>query len=331
MKYDVSMILSAPSCRIVVAEDAETSRAVEQAILDQRPEYRTGIHQVFGPKKFGPFTLKNKKALYDILAGTRAAKEMGPHVLRQHIEDMGLLAYEYRIPTVLSPSQKERSSILYEALTGRTRFLLNEVRTNADRPKHIPQPGRYHYPTILSWLRKNYSPCDLIWITDRAWYDLFNDLGESLFPIEFFSFFMVKAGQVIPCDTKTLMDRHYRPKSSPKMILVKKEVEEETPSPSDFSAMQVLRTYDMEDIVMVIAQMVQGEIFTENYFENFRSGDLYFINDFRPLDDLSDLSRNADDPNACTDHIDAATEPRPFLFYLEGRCDIEPEDLIIAY
>lgn len=211
MKINVEALLAARGCRIVFVEDLGTARALEETVLQREPSYRTEIHKVFDSrKKIGPFTVRNKTSVWRILKKTPKAKAEGAAFLMQQMKLVDVYAFERRRPTALVRVQRERCSVLYEALCGRSRFLLTDRIPNPRGEGEIFSPLHHHYVDIARWMagyeefaKKGF---DLIWITGLSRGDLLEAMSEDDVCLPALSFFEVKDGEAVLCDKEKLLE-----------------------------------------------------------------------------------------------------------------------------
>ena len=131
MNYNVSKLFSVSNCRVVFAENMEIAKAVENAVFAEEPKYAAGINPALAAKKkLGPFTLKNKNILWNILSKTKIMDNKGSEYLKNQLKALNLYPYAERIPAELSIGQLQRASILYDALEHKKHFLINDYTAN---------------------------------------------------------------------------------------------------------------------------------------------------------------------------------------------------------
>ena len=231
MNFDVSALFSEKSCRVIFVDKADTSTLVEDAILAAKPEYATQINAAFLPKKVGPFTIKNKKCLWEILMGARASWVNGLEFLLSQTEKIDIRAYEYRSPRALSQNQLMRASILYDILDGKESFIINDcfVRNNGEKLLNREKDS----PCTISKYMKNYeesknAPLNLVWITDMTPSTLFEKLGKDCVTSSFYSFFTVIGERVIKCDKAELIATGDAVLSVPEEYRTDDTIDEET-------------------------------------------------------------------------------------------------------
>ncbi len=190
MSYDISSLFNGNYCRVVFAESKELAKKLSELILQKEPEYALGISPVFASsRKIGPIRIKNKNRLWNILLKTKQGQAEDKAMLLKHMEDMDLRHYDLRFPAALSNGQKLRASLLYEALNGRRKFLVNDYEVYAPSNGYI----------FANWFTQKNS-VDLIWITALNEADIFDKLGENNINSEKFSFFKVTEGKVEQCN-----------------------------------------------------------------------------------------------------------------------------------
>lgn len=146
-KYDVHALFTVSFCHVVFVDEGTTAKNIENSIIECNPAYKYEINEAFHPKKIGPFTVKNKKLLWDILMKTKDVKEKGAEFRREQIKRLNLYDYEARVPAALSNLQRERASVLYDEINHRYEFLINDCDTVLD-VKH--KPNSY---TVASWMK----------------------------------------------------------------------------------------------------------------------------------------------------------------------------------
>ncbi len=208
MNFDVSALFSEKFCRVVFVDNADTSSLVEDAVLAAKPEYKTQTNAAFLPKKVGPFTIKNKKVLWEILMGARASWVNGLEFMLGQMEKMDLKPYEYRSPRALSKLQLMRASILYDILDGKDSFIMNDCYVISNGEKLLNN-GKDAQCTVAKYMKEyeesKKAPCNLVWITDMTPSTLFEKIGESCVTSSFYSFFTVIDGRIAKCDKAELI------------------------------------------------------------------------------------------------------------------------------
>lgn len=208
MKFDVSALFSEKSCRVVFVDNADSSSLLEDAVLAVKPEYRTQTNAAFLPKKVGPFTIKNKKVLWEILMGARASWVNGLEFMIGQMEKMDLKPYEYRSPRALSKLQLMRASVLYDILDGKNSFIMNDCYVISNGEKLLNN-GKDAQCTVAKYMKEyeeaKKAPCNLIWITDMTPSTFFEKMGESDVASSYYSFFTVIGEQVVKCDKEELI------------------------------------------------------------------------------------------------------------------------------
>lgn len=212
MSYDVSTLFSVRNCRVVFGLDSASADKIAAALSEKDPHFQSGINPVLGPKKLGPLTLKNKKKLWDILKKTEVVKKRGVEYLQRQMKRMQIYAYERRIAAVLTEAQSERASVLYDALNGRTDFLINDWDTIFDT-EGLTSNGSI----VADWLcrfkerqRGSYRFFNLIWLTDLKDFEVMKLLGEEGRQSSFYSFFTIKDGALIRCNPEPLLESYQK-------------------------------------------------------------------------------------------------------------------------
>lgn len=203
MSYDVQALFDVSSCRVVLAGDINTAKRLEADIAARKPEYYYEENKVLGPTRIGPITLKNNNTLLDIWMKTKGAKEKGVDFVKKQAAFLDTSNYASRRPRALSTLQRMRTSILYDVLNGRSKFLLSDGDTE------LGPALRVTIHMVASWL-KDYegfgkSGCDLIWVTCMTARELMEKLGEKDARDGFYSFFTVEDQQVVACDKAGLL------------------------------------------------------------------------------------------------------------------------------
>lgn len=205
MSIQIDPLLAAKACCVVFVKDSATARALEEEILQREPDFRTEIHSAFHfQKKIGPFRVKNKDSVWKILSRTPKAKAEGAAYLQQQMRDMDINYIDGRRPATLSHTQRERCSVLYEALCGRNRFLLKEqdLPVKGEDFAH----GYSHFMTVAKWMN-GYgefprSDFDFIWITKMTKEALMEKMSEKEINFSPFSFFEMKGDAVVSINKK---------------------------------------------------------------------------------------------------------------------------------
>ncbi len=208
MNYDVSSLFEVSSCRIVLVKDTQTALDLAKAVTQCNPDYHDRINDVF-TSRVGVFNRKNKKTIWDILKKTKTVKEEGVEFLQQQIERMDIQFYKDRYPGALSRLQKERASVLYDTLCGRTQFLLSDCISNPDSEGYVFIKSNNHYFTIADFLNTYHSPdrrkFDLIWITGMPQTVLLDYLMDNDFFTPVYSIFSLQGETVVKCDKQELI------------------------------------------------------------------------------------------------------------------------------
>lgn len=208
MNYDVSQLFTASSCRIVFTEDTQTATDLAKAVTRYDPAYHDRINGVLA-SRIGFFNRKNRKSVWNILKNTGKSKEEGAEFLRQQTERIDIGFYKDRRPAALSHSQKERVSVLYDTLCGRTQFLLSDCVRDPDGEGFIFSRLSSHYFTVADFLNtyhsKEKSNYDLILITGMPETDLLDYISREDFFSPVFTFYRAEGGSVVKCDKQALI------------------------------------------------------------------------------------------------------------------------------
>ncbi len=218
MNYDVDALFQVTSCRVIFVEDRDTANNIEAACLAREPKYRYEQNPAFAyHKKIGPFSFKNKKKLWDILTDTKAVRDVGANAkrdkqetmvafLRKQTERLELRYAEDRGPIAMPDLQRERASVLYDALNGRNVFLINDFRYENHRSNGYTVTSWARTYEGFAWLGR-----DVIWITPMTFQELLEKEGEDSIREGTgglngcYCFFKGADGKVIPLDKNQLL------------------------------------------------------------------------------------------------------------------------------
>lgn len=211
MSYDINSLFSVRNCRVVFGLVSSDADRLKEAVCQREACFQRALPSALGPKKLGPFKLKNRTRLWDILKKTEEAKKQGADFLNRQMKLIRLYAYEARFPSVLSEPQLERASALYGALSGQSDFLINDWDTIFEDNENFKSNGAI----IANWLyrykrrqRGGYRTFNMIWLTDLKDYEVMELLGEEGRQSAFYSFFTIKDGALIRCHPDRLMESY---------------------------------------------------------------------------------------------------------------------------
>ncbi len=210
MNFDVRELLNDSHCRVVFVADSTKSAAIVDSVIKSDAEYNYGINEVFGPKKVGPFTLKNRNTIRNILTKDKAIKEQNKTFTELTAKLLNLHFYLDRLPSTLSYSQKERASVLFGVLSGKTKFIINECDTIFD-----DEDNKTNGYVFANWMRSDgfhymeskYEKGNLIWLTAMRKNVVFDLLGDTAFS-SVYSFYTVERNEIIKCDKAKLEEKY---------------------------------------------------------------------------------------------------------------------------
>lgn len=137
-------------------------RKLNNEIVHLYPNCKVEMSKTFSSeKKAGPFTLKVKKTMYELLMADKAIKSMDDSVqyLDQAMRVLGLTAIKDRYPSNLNPVQKERFSLILDVAQGKKEYLFYKEGFNYDLAQHI---------LYLKWFQTLSNDYKFIFITNET-------------------------------------------------------------------------------------------------------------------------------------------------------------------
>lgn len=227
MSYNLNVLtekegyFSSSDCKIVFANSYAAATDLKASFLSQNPGYISEINENFVPyRKVGPFQIKNKKKILDLLYSTKEVQDTLSAIgntktasyVREEMEKMGIEHYADLPLKSLNPLQLLRASYLYEIFEEKDEFLLCDNRSEkiGDRQKRIE--SKRTYSTIVEYMSNCekciYGSYNIIWITDLTADEMLELLGNNVGEDDyFFSFYALDGQNIIKLDkTKLLSD-----------------------------------------------------------------------------------------------------------------------------
>ncbi|MBQ7094182.1 MAG: hypothetical protein IJN84_06685 [Clostridia bacterium] len=131
MKIDINALRFNRYSIIYGLSDAERSEMTEQ-ILTSDPEYRLRIDDSLEPIKFGPFTMKNKKTIREIMMKNKAVKAKGEKYALRQLEYLDGKQLFERLAMGLSGSQRELITFIIDVTDGKKQFLFSDENVKAE-------------------------------------------------------------------------------------------------------------------------------------------------------------------------------------------------------
>lgn len=220
--HDMTNLFSKRLCRIVFVNNREAAAGLADKITVKYPEYITETSELFcSYKQVGPFKLKNKKHLWELVRQTEMVQKLRKAtdqtstyaMIEDELTAIDLLSVQYRRPRALSRFHKYRASVLCDLLNGKLHFLLND--SAFDDPEDDVQTRIYRkkgHLTIAQYMKRymhfESARRELIWITDLTVHEMLDLLGAGEYRSDFYGFYTVVEGRVVALD-KTEIVRTY--------------------------------------------------------------------------------------------------------------------------
>ncbi len=348
MNYNVGEILKGNGTRVIFVSDPQDSTEIENAVYASDTRYKHEINKAFASvKKVGPFKLKNKTSIWNILKNAKKIKEEGLEFLSLQLKNIDLHGYMDRYPRTLSYQQRIRASVLYEVMNeNRSCLLLNDCYSPFNG-ELVLNKGKQSFFTVESFFRKydrfEWVPYDFIWITDMPMNEFFEQMGDKAFSSDCYKYYIAENGNITLQDTNKLKQSidSAKPKEEPvkseqprytleefRQAFEKVDIkfDEEEPEPDITPYMSVIRVFHGDLGTMIVAHMITGKISVQDKLKNDRTGKIYKTTNFRYINSIQNFDETADDYYAYLDEVDASKDSRMFVFFIDVSCDIEEWD-----
>lgn len=189
--YDVTPALNTKNIKVIFVNSAETSRAIEDAVLRADEKYRFTTNKVFLKRKPGGGWRRNKKRIHSILKKTVTIKNEGIEALKDYAEQMEISWYLDRYPIALSSGQMERVSFLYEALNRERHAMLYNDCYYVDTDTELKDKSNIiDMAKLITALDPyEFDGFDLIWITNMRPKTFFEQMGEMAYDGWWFTYY----------------------------------------------------------------------------------------------------------------------------------------------
>lgn len=110
----------------------EERREMTEQILASDPEYKLKIDDGFGPIKLGPFEMKNKKTVKEIMMKNKAVRTKGEKYARRQLKYLDSEHYFERRGMGLSTLQREMITLVIDVTDGKKQFLFSDENVKAE-------------------------------------------------------------------------------------------------------------------------------------------------------------------------------------------------------
>ena len=131
MKIDIN-VLRFNRYNIIYGLTNEERREMTEQILTSYPEYKLNIDDGFGPIKLGPFEMKNKKTVKEIMMKNKAVRAKGEEYVRRQLKYLDSEHYFERRGMGMSPMQREMITLVIDVTDGKKQFLFSDENVKAE-------------------------------------------------------------------------------------------------------------------------------------------------------------------------------------------------------
>ena len=131
MKIDINA-LRFNRYNIIYGLTNEERREMTEQILASDPEYKLKIDDGFGSIKLGPFEMKNKKTVKEIMMKNKAVRAKGEEYARRQLKYLDGEHYFERRGMGMSPMQREMITLVIDVTDGKKQFLFSDENVKAE-------------------------------------------------------------------------------------------------------------------------------------------------------------------------------------------------------
>ncbi|MBQ6934237.1 MAG: hypothetical protein IJN37_07640 [Clostridia bacterium] len=117
---------------IIYGLTAEERSSMTEEILASHPQYKLRTDDGFGEIKFGPFKMKNKRTVQDIMMKNKAVKEKGESYVLRQMKYLECDHYYERRGRSLSGRQRETITLIIDVIDGKKEFLFSDENVKAE-------------------------------------------------------------------------------------------------------------------------------------------------------------------------------------------------------
>lgn len=180
-------------CHIIFCSDKKQKKEIVEKILNHDHNYKVEINEVFfAQKKIGPFLLKNKKTVWDIISKNEIINIYDVAYTIGEMKKIDIYYLDNRSSHALSNVQREIVSIFYEVLCGRNKLLLVDDDTKS----------KIQFINVVNWLNQmelfKSNNGSLIYITELSEDEFLNYMAQSSYNfLKSFNFYQTKNNQLV--------------------------------------------------------------------------------------------------------------------------------------
>lgn len=185
-------------CHIIFCSDKKQKEEIVEKILNHDHNYKVEINEVFfAQKKIGPFLLKNKKTVWDIISKNEIINIYDVAYTIGEMKKIDIYYLDNRSSHALSNVQREIVSIFYEVLCGRNKLLLVDDDTKS----------KIQFINVVNWLSQmelfKSNNGSLIYITELSEDEFLNYMAQSSYNfLKSFNFYQTKNNQLVKSELK---------------------------------------------------------------------------------------------------------------------------------
>ncbi len=215
--HNIDTLFETSTCRIVFVDNYTTASNLKTAIQTSHPQYTDSMGEKFRSfRKFGPFKVKNKTSLFNILKKTKTMKPQfewdkarAVKALMDELEAMDLKPYSERRPAALSYLQRLRASMLCDMLDEHYEFILNDYDTETPKDPDKRIASKSPYRTIAHYARTSdnflFEDCKLVWITTLTVEEMLTLLCAEEYNDKYYRFYTLQDGNAVELNKEELI------------------------------------------------------------------------------------------------------------------------------
>lgn len=316
--HNIDALFETSTCRIVFVDNYTTASNLKTAIQTSHPQYIDNMGEKFRAfRKVGPFKVKNKASLFNILKKTKAMKPefewdkaRATKFLMDELEAMDLALCSERRPTALSYLQRRRASMLCDMLDGHYEFILNDYDTETPKDPDKRIASKTAYRTIAHYAHTSdsllFDDCSIIWITALTAEEMLTLLGAEEYNDKYYRFYTLQDGNIAELDKAELIKRFetgkpivHKPIAPPSQKPAKtaakepaKEASKAVPTIDEFRQVDwdAYRKYKMKTFTVndktqlkVLVTLTDNRVKSKAVFASIESGSVRFTDRYRSL------------------------------------------------
>lgn len=199
MAYDVKKVLNYGLNIVYGLTDSQISE-IEQKVYKDYPEYRVEVSEIFKPVKLGPFKVKNKKNIAElILRYSKTPKADGRDFLNNYVfKRAKALECDHlmnRLPQSLSIGQKYRVSLITDEIDKKMKYLYKDFE------EYNNTVNMQQYFNIFNWFNSDsvydVYEYNVTWLTHVPEDELLAELKKVVYFMENIRLYTVENGDLV--------------------------------------------------------------------------------------------------------------------------------------